>query len=193
MNRIITIPNLLTISRMAILPFFMLAFFLRSNFGDISALCIFLFCCITDYLDGYLARTYKQTTNLGQILDPLADKVFISITILFIVGFSKISTISIIPAAIILCREIIISGVRDAAISNKKNFTTSKLSKWKTATQMMSISLILISDTCSHQFRGIVSVSGEILFWISSIVSIISGISYCKIHLRPLILSSFKK
>ena len=190
MKSIITIPNLLTVSRIALLPFFVLAFFLNSKFGSGLALSIFVFCCITDYLDGYYARTYKQSTKIGQMLDPLADKVFISVTILFIAGFGKISMSAMLPAAIILCREIIISGVRDASVSNKIVFATSRLSKWKTATQMISIGFILIADTCSGNVRQFISVSGESIFWLSAIISIISGVEYCRIHLVPFLRNS---
>ena len=182
MNRVITIPNILTVSRVVLIPFFIMAFFLESNFGHLLAIAIFAFCCVTDYLDGYYARAYKQTTKLGQMLDPLADKVLISITVLFIIGFGKVSIISIIPASIILCREILISGVRDATFSHKKNFSTSGLSKWKTASQMVSIGLILISDACPPQSKYFLSKIGETIFWLAAIIAVISGISYCKTY-----------
>jgi cardiolipin synthase len=128
-------------------------------------------------LDGYYARTYKQITKLGQILDPLADKVLISISVLFIVGFGLVNHVSTIPSSIILCREIIISGVRDVALANRKRFNTSKLAKWKTSTQMIAIALVLTSHVIeSTRLKNL----GEITLWISSVIAIISGILYCK-------------
>lgn len=187
MNKLINIPNILTFSRIVLLPFFIVAFFLESRTGSFLAIVIFILCCLTDYLDGYYARAYQQTTKFGQFLDPLADKVFISITILFISGFNKISTISLLPAAVILCREIIISGVRDAAESGNKDFVTSRLSKWKTATQMVSISMILIADVFEGPIlQYFVALLGEILFWISALVSVISGVRYCKLYIKNL-------
>ena len=180
MNKLFNIPNILTLSRIFLLPFFVGCFFINSKFGMILALIIFVFCCITDYFDGYYARTYKQTTKIGQMLDPLADKILVSITILFIVGLEMVSVYTIIPAAIILCREIIISGVRDATEFSGKNFKTSYLSKCKTATQMVSLSLIMLSNILNSNF---LLKCGEAMFWISAIIAIISGVIYLKLHL----------
>jgi cardiolipin synthase len=134
-----------------------------------------LFCCLTDYLDGYYARAYKQTSKLGQVLDPLADKVLISISILFIVGFGLVSRISIIPASIVLCREIIISGVRDGVLASNGAFSTSRMAKWKTSTQMLSIILIL---TASAIGSARIKLWGEWTLWASSAIAVASGIMY---------------
>lgn len=180
MNNFLTLPNILTISRICLLPFFIGCFFINSKLGLTIALTIFVLCCITDYLDGYFARTYKQSTKLGQMLDPLADKILVSITILSIVGFKLCSTYAIIPAAVILCREIIISGVRDATEFSGRNFKTSFISKCKTATQMLSIALIIFSNILDSSLLLKIS---EAMFWISAIIAIISGLIYCKLHL----------
>lgn len=180
MNNFFTLPNTLTLSRMFLLPLFALGFFLESKLGKTISLSIFVFCCITDYLDGYYARAYKQATKIGQMLDPLADKIVVSIAILFIVGFHLISKYAIIPASIILCREVIISGVRDATEFSGKNFKTSFLSKCKTATQMLSIAVVLFAAIIESV---IVSKAGEAILWISSVIAIISGALYCKKHI----------
>ena len=179
MSKFFNIPNILTLSRIFLLPFFASGFFLESKQGMIISLAIYIFCCITDFLDGYLARTYKQTTEIGKMMDPLADKILVSISLLFIVGFGMISKITIIPAAIILCREIIISGVRDATTNSGRNFKTSVLSKWKTASQMSSIAMIFIAFIFEYKF---VSDIGEAMLWISSVIAICSGLIYCKRH-----------
>jgi cardiolipin synthase len=146
----------------------------------ILSLIIFLFCCVTDYLDGYYARAYKQITKLGQILDPLADKILISVSLLFIVGFGLVGRFSTIPASIILCREIIISGVRDGIIASRRKFSTSTLAKWKTSTQMTAIILVLVAEVIgSADIRWF----GEMTLWASSVIATISGIMYCKDHI----------
>lgn len=180
MSDFFTVPNTLTISRMVLLPFFALGFFLNSKLGLTLSLLIFVACCITDYLDGYYARAYKQSTKLGQMLDPLADKIVVSIAILFIVGFRIVSIHAIIPAAIILCREVIISGIRDATEFSGHNFKTSFLSKCKTATQMLSISIVLLAAITEGKTTAFI---GESLLWISSLIAIVSGLLYCKHHL----------
>ncbi|MDR2666740.1 MAG: CDP-diacylglycerol--glycerol-3-phosphate 3-phosphatidyltransferase [Holosporales bacterium] len=184
MNNFYTLPNLLTMSRVVLLPIFILGFFLKSRTGIALSLLIFVFCCITDYLDGYYARAYKQITKIGQMLDPLADKVLISIAILAIVGFSIISHYTIIPAAITLCRDMVISDVRDATKCCGNDFATSYLSKWKTATQMFSISLILLSSVMNS---ATLLRLGELIFWLSSITAVISGIIYCRKHIRSIV------
>lgn len=180
MNKFLNIPNILTLSRICLLPFFVGCFFINSKSGLTLSLIIFVFCCITDYFDGYYARAFKQTTKIGQMLDPLADKILVSITILLIVGLRLVSTYTIIPAAIILCREIIISGVRDATEFSGKNFKTSYLSKCKTATQMISLALIILSNILD---LDILLKIGEAMFWGAAIIAVISGFIYCKTHL----------
>lgn len=180
LDKLLTVPNILTISRMLLLPFFAFGFFRKSKTGLVISLSVFIFCCISDFLDGYYARAYKQTTKLGQMLDPLADKIVVSIALLFIVGFHIVSSYAIIPASVILCREIIISGIRDATEFSGRSFKTLFLSKFKTATQMLSIIVsILASIRQSHN----VAVIGEALLWISSIIALVSGCVYCKRHM----------
>jgi cardiolipin synthase len=162
-------------SRVFLLPFFVLGFFIEQRFGLWFSTIVFMFCCITDYLDGYYARAYKQTTKIGQVLDPLADKILISISILFITGYGLVDKVSIIPSSIILCREIIISGVRE----NADNFNTLKLSKWKTTAQMLAITAVLVAAS-SHIIS--IKIFGEIMLWISSVIAVISGLMYCRKH-----------
>lgn len=177
LSKLLTVPNILTLSRMLVLPFFALGFFMGSKAGLVLSLTVFVCCCISDFLDGYYARTYKQTTKLGQMLDPLADKIVVSIALLFIVGFHIVSRYAIIPASVILCREIIISGVRDATEFSGQNFKTLCLSKFKTATQMLAISMAILASILKSQG---VSAIGETLLWLSSAIAIISGCIYCK-------------
>lgn len=176
MNKLINTPNILTVSRIILIPVIVFCFFMQSTSGNAIVLAIFVFCCITDFLDGYFARAYKQTTKLGQILDPIADKVLISTTILFLAGFQKISSLTLIPACLILCREVMISEIRDIVFAQKKQFTTSVAAKWKTAVQMFSIATILTAQLLPN--NGNILIIGEALFWFSSIISLFSGISY---------------
>ena len=180
LDKLLTVPNILTISRMLLLPFFAFGFFMQSKAGLIISLSVFVFCCISDFLDGYYARAYKQTSKLGQMLDPLADKIVVSIALLFTVGFHIVSNYAIIPASVILCREIIISGIRDATEFSGHSFKTLFLSKFKTATQMLAISIAIAATIMQSQLFSII---GEILLWISSIIAIVSGCVYCKRHM----------
>ena len=173
-QKILNLPNILTLSRILILPLFILGFYLKTQLGLILSLIIFVICCITDYLDGYIAIEYNQMTEFGKILDPLADKILISVSMLAILGFNMVSKLILIPASITVCRELIITSLR----ASGNNFKTSYIAKCKTATQMISISVILLSNIISLK-EGVVF--GEILLWISSIIAIISCIKYFKI------------
>ena len=175
MSQILNIPNILTMSRIVLLPGFMGGFYVESQLGLIISFVIFIICCITDYLDGYIARTYKQTTKIGKMLDPLADKILILISILYIVGFGMVSKSTLIPAAITLCRELIITGLRESVTTSGKNFNTSYISKCKTASQMIAISVIFISYILKINSCIII---GEVLLWLSSLLAIISGLKY---------------
>lgn len=177
MKNFFTVPNILTISRMLLLPLFVLGFFIDSQMGRIISLSIFVLCCLTDYLDGYYARAFKQTTKLGQMLDPLADKVVVSIAILCIAGFQLVSKSAMIPSAVILCREIIISGIRDASEFAGKGLKTSLLAKYKTATQMISILVILYASIFACEKAQLL---GEAMLWLSATIAIISGFTYYK-------------
>jgi cardiolipin synthase len=170
---------MLTLSRMLLLPIFTFGFFMQSAAGGIVSLSIFIICCITDYLDGYYARAYKQSTKMGRILDPLADKLLISITLLFICGFNMVSRSAMIPAAVILCREIIISGIRDAEELSGNDFKTSLLSKWKTTTQMIAAAIVLYSAVNKSDTTLAI---GEVTLWLSSIIAIVSGLVYLRNH-----------
>ncbi len=180
MKELFTLPNILTVSRFFLLPFFLLGFFLDSQIGYVISFSIFAICCITDYLDGYYARVLKQVTKIGQFLDPLADKILVSIAILSIFVFGLVSKFILIPASIILCREIAITGLRDIFEESGQNFKTSWMSKWKTAIQMISISLILLAPVINSES---IKVSGEILFCFAALLALISGLRYCRKYL----------
>lgn len=175
MNKLVNMPNILTVFRILLIPVIIFCFFLQSITGNIIILSVFVFCCVTDFLDGYFARIFKQTTKLGQILDPIADKALVSATILFIVGFQKISHSAMIPACIILCREVMTSEIRDIVFAANKQFKTSVSAKWKTAIQMLSIIIILTAQLIPNNNILLI---GEILLWISSVIALVSGIAY---------------
>ena len=175
-NKIINLPNVLTISRILLLPVFILGFYLKTKLGLLLSLSIFILCCITDYLDGYIARTYNQTTELGKILDPMADKILVFISILCILCFNMVSKWALIPSAINICRDLIITSLRNIISTSGGTFKTSYLAKCKTAAQMISIVVILLFNIISLN-KGIIF--GELLLWISAIIAIVSGIKYC--------------
>lgn len=181
-NNLPTIPNLLTLSRIALIPIIMAAFYTDNHLGRWVATLAFICACFTDFLDGYVARLWRQTTRFGQFLDPVADKLLVASTLLMLVGFGRIQSVSFLPAIIILCREILVSGLREYLSDIHIKMPVTQLAKWKTAAQMIAISLLLIGDI--SPFGNTVNIIGEGLLWIAAILTLITGYAYLKANLR---------
>src|SRR5690606_6862541 len=151
-KRAFNLPNLLTYARIMAVPLIVLCFFLEgrlesSDFARWSALFIFVAASVTDYLDGYLARSWKQTSNIGRMLDPIADKLLVATSLLLLVAADTQRTISgwsLWAAIIILCREILVSGLREYLAALKVSVPVTKLAKWKTTIQMVAIGFLLV-------------------------------------------------
>lgn len=171
-----TLPNALTFLRILLIPVVIAAFFSNTEIGRWVAALSFCSACVTDYLDGFLARALSQTSRLGKFLDPIADKMLVATTLLLLAGFDKISRFAIIPATIVLCREILISGLRETLSDLHVHIPVSRLAKWKTFIQMLSIFTILIENTTLPQRSSI----GEILLWIAAALTLITMIDYLK-------------
>lgn len=175
------LPNYLTLFRIALIPVVAALFYLNSNLGYWIASFFFVIACITDYLDGYYARTLRQTTQLGQFLDPMADKLLVASTLLLLVGFDHIKGISLIPAIIILCRELLVSGLREFLAQTKMSMPVTSLAKWKTGLQMTSLT-ILIAATPLTDFLYL-HVFGIFGLWISALLTLLTGYDYCRFGL----------
>lgn len=178
------IPNLLTLSRIALIPIIMAAFYTDNHTGRWVATLAFISACFTDFLDGYVARLWSQTSRFGQFLDPIADKLLVASTLLMLVGFGRIQPLSYLPAIIILCREILVSGLREFLSDLQVQMPVTRLAKWKTAAQMGAISLLLIGDI--SPFGGAVNLIGETLLWVAALLTLITGYAYLKSSLRHL-------
>ncbi len=176
------LPNILTISRIALIPILTIAFFMDSQMGRWLAAIAFSLACFTDFLDGYVARLWSQTSVLGQFLDPVADKLLVSSTLLLLAGFGRISSYTLIPALIILCREILVSGLREMLSELKVGMPVTFLAKWKTAIQMVAIGLLLLGDTVPGDRT--LQAMGEGLLWTSAILTLITGYDYMRAGLR---------
>ncbi|AIK95948.1 CDP-diacylglycerol--glycerol-3-phosphate 3-phosphatidyltransferase [Candidatus Odyssella acanthamoebae] len=170
----LTIPNILTFIRILLIPVVVIAFYIDTVLWRWLAVFAFASACFTDYLDGYLARLLKQTSKLGTFLDPIADKLLVATTLLYMAGYDKISRLSLIPAAIILCREIMVSGLREHLSEINVPLPVSNLAKWKTAAQMGAITILLIGDVSKRPIAWI----GELFLWIAGILTIMTAYSY---------------
>jgi CDP-diacylglycerol--glycerol-3-phosphate 3-phosphatidyltransferase len=168
-------PDALTFFRIVSIPIIFFTFFLNQNWIGTF---VFVLACLTDFLDGYVARAWKQTSRFGQIFDPIADKLLIVSMLFICAGFRRISHFDLIPTLCIICREILISGVRETMSAHGFVLASSSLSKTKTTLQMLAISLILLNT------KGLFLSLGIILLWIASLLSIYSGFFYLKTSLN---------
>lgn len=148
-----TLPNILTALRLLAAPLIAVMFLTFPRpFADFAAMGLFIVASLTDYLDGYLARRWKQVTKLGAMLDPIADKAMVVIALMIIVAFSSLSFVLVLPAALILFREVFVSGLREFLGDTAGTLKVTKLAKWKTATQMVAIAVLFAQGIFEHYF-----------------------------------------
>jgi len=146
MGKIWNLPNILTLSRIAILPLFIAAFYLSGHWSNYVTLALFVIASVTDFFDGYLARAWKQQSDFGRFLDPVADKLLAACALLMLVHFDRIVGTTVLAAIVILCREILVSGLREFLGQMNVVVHVSKLAKYKTAMQMAALCFLLLGD-----------------------------------------------
>jgi cardiolipin synthase len=175
------IPNILTIGRIIIVPIFVLTFFIPGFFGDLIPLFLFVLASFTDYLDGLLARLFKEESKLGELLDPIADKILVSAALILLVMNGTIKNFEVIAAIIILTREILISGLREFLAKVSITMPVTSLAKLKTFIQMLAISILLTGDSGNKiiNFQDYNAQSiGIILLWLSAFLTLYTGYDY---------------
>ena len=180
----IKIPNILTIGRIIIVPIFVLSFYIPGIVGDLVPFFLFAIASFTDYLDGLLARLYKEESKLGELLDPIADKILVAAALVLLVMNGIIKNLEVTAAIIILTREILIYGLREFLAKEKElNLPVSSLSKFKTFNQMFSIAILLTGETgnkiISFQDYNAQTI-GIILLWIAAFLTLYTGYDYLR-------------
>ena len=179
----IKIPNILTIGRIIIVPFFVISFFLPGFYGEIIPFLLFILASFTDFLDGLLARLYKEESKLGELLDPIADKIIVSTALILLVMNETIQNYEVIAAIIILAREILISGLREFLADVQIKMPVSSLAKVKTFIQMFSIAILLTGETGNKiiNFEDYnAQTVGIILLWLSAFLTLYTGYDYVR-------------
>ena len=177
------IPNILTIGRIIIVPFFVLAFYLPGFYGDLTACVLFVIASFTDFLDGMLARMMGEESKLGELLDPIADKIIVATALILLVMDGTIRHYEVIAAIIILTREILISGLREFLAKGQIKLPVSNLAKLKTFLQMVAISLLLTGETGNKilNFQDYnAQTIGIILLWLSAFLTLYTGYEYLR-------------
>ena len=177
------IPNILTIGRIIIVPFFVLAFYLPGFYGDLTACVLFVVASFTDFLDGMLARMMGEESRLGELLDPVADKIIVATALILLVMDGTIRHYEVIAAIIILTREILISGLREFLAKGQIKLPVSNLAKLKTFLQMLAIALLLTGETGNKIFNFVdynAQTIGIILLWLSAFLTLFTGYEYLR-------------
>jgi cardiolipin synthase len=177
------IPNILTIGRIIIVPFFVLAFYLPGFYGDLTAFALFVIASFTDFLDGMLARMMGEESKLGELLDPIADKIIVATALILLVMSGTIRHYEVIAAIIILTREILISGLREFLARGQIKLPVTNLAKLKTFLQMVAIALLLTGETGNKilNFQDYnAQTIGIILLWLSAFLTLYTGYEYLR-------------
>ena len=177
------IPNILTIGRIIIVPFFVVAFYLPGFYGDLTACVLFVIASFTDFLDGMLARMMGEESKLGELLDPIADKIIVATALILLVMSGTIKHYEVIAAIIILTREILISGLREFLARGQIKLPVTNLAKLKTFLQMVAIALLLTGETGNKilNFQDYnAQTIGIILLWLSAFLTLYTGYEYLR-------------
>nr|WP_294529126.1 CDP-diacylglycerol--glycerol-3-phosphate 3-phosphatidyltransferase [uncultured Rhodopila sp.] len=181
------LPNILTLSRIAIIPLLVVSVAIHNPISDLVASVMFGIAAITDYFDGRLARSRRQQSDLGRMLDPIADKLLVAAALMMLVGQNRLSDWGVYPAIVIMLREILVSGLREYLSGVSVGMPVARLSKWKTGFQMGALGILLAGDTSAVLLRiGFIPISmlGEAMLWIAAALTIITGWDYLVASLR---------
>jgi CDP-diacylglycerol--glycerol-3-phosphate 3-phosphatidyltransferase len=177
------IPNILTIGRIIIVPIFILSFYLPGALGDWMPFFIFVLASFSDFLDGLLARLYKEESKLGELLDPIADKIIVASALVLLVMDQIIVNYEVVAAIIILIREILISGLREFLAKVQVTMPVTSLAKFKTFIQMFAIAILLTGESGNNlvNFENYSAHSiGIVLLWLSAFLTLYTGYDYVK-------------
>jgi cardiolipin synthase len=183
-----TLPNLLTFSRIVAIPLVVVTFYVPPPYGPWIGCALFALAGFTDWLDGRLARLWKQQSELGRFLDPIADKLLV-VAVLFMLGALQLrerqppgtlalTILYLLPALVIISREILVSGLREYLAGLRVRLPVSRLAKWKTAIQMGAIGVLLVGDA-GPSFLPLILI-GELMLWAAAVLTIITGYDYLR-------------
>ncbi len=184
------LPNILTYGRIAAIPVVVGCMFWQSILdGPLwlrwVALAVFIGAAISDFLDGYLARIWAQQSSLGRMLDPIADKLLVSSCLLMMAAEDTIHGWSLFAAIVILCREILVSGLREYLAELRVSVPVTRLAKWKTTLQLIAVGFLIAGDA-GDALVPIVTKTGILLLWLSALLTLYTGWDYLRAGLHHL-------
>ena len=177
----LNVPNLLTLIRIWAIPAIVATFFIEGAWASWLGVVLFAIAGITDYLDGYLARHWNQLSRFGRVLDPIADKLLVGSILIMLAWQGRLSGIMVLPAVVILCREILVSGLREFLAEIKVGCPVTRLAKWKTACQMVALPVLMVAEpNVSGCMYGFFTFVGTLALWGAATLTVITGYDYWK-------------
>ena len=182
-----SLPNVLTYGRIAAAPMVGATFFIQGDLGHWLAFVLFAAASVTDYIDGYIARAWQQQSALGRMLDPVADKLLVAVSILVLVANGMLAGWSIWAAIIVLMREIFVSGLREFLAELRVSVPVTRLAKWKTTLQLVAIAILLVAPALEGNQTGFIPLMGLTMFWIAALVTLYTGFDYFRAGLKHLV------
>ena len=181
------LPNMLTLSRIAAIPVVVLLAAVGQPGTDVAACVVFSVAAVTDYFDGKLARERAQISDLGRMLDPIADKLLVGAALMMLVGGGRLSAAGLYPAIVIMLREILVSGLREYLAGIRVGLPVTQLAKWKTGFQMGALGTLLAGERGAallHLDWLPVGFIGEAMLWIAALLTLVTGWDYVLAGLR---------
>jgi cardiolipin synthase len=177
-----SLPNLLTMSRIGVIPVFCLAFWLPQPWDSWVPLALFAGAGITDWADGYAARRWGLVSDVGRFLDPVADKLLVAAAILMLVAVDRIEGVTVLAAVVILCREIMVTGLREFLAEVRVKVPVSRMAKWKTMVQLLALGFLIGGKAAPPAIYGHeVGVAG---LWVAALLTLYTGYDYLTVGLR---------
>ncbi|QPC45389.1 CDP-diacylglycerol--glycerol-3-phosphate 3-phosphatidyltransferase [Kaustia mangrovi] len=178
-SAVLSLPNILTLGRIAAVPALVVCFFFEGMTARWVALGIFIAAGVTDFFDGYLARLWSQQSALGRMLDPIADKLLVAVTLLMLAAVGTIYGIHIWAAVVILSREVLVSGLREFLAELRVSVPVTELAKWKTTIQLVAIGILIAGPAADEVFAW-TSFIGLTGLWVAAILTLYTGYDYLK-------------
>jgi cardiolipin synthase len=177
-----SLPNLLTLSRIVVIPLVVLTFYFDGAAPRWVACGLFVAAAVTDWFDGWLARSRNEVSSLGRFLDPIADKLLVAATLFMLAAFGRLGVISMLPAVVILLREILVSGLREFLAEVRVGMPVTKLAKWKTGLQMVALPVLLVGDAGPEFLHT--RLLGETCLWVAATLTLVTGWDYLRAGLE---------
>ncbi|MBE7212093.1 MAG: CDP-diacylglycerol--glycerol-3-phosphate 3-phosphatidyltransferase [Gluconacetobacter diazotrophicus] len=181
------LPNVLTMSRIVAIPVLVALVAWRTPVGDGLACLLFIAAGVTDWLDGRLARSRAQLSDLGRMLDPIADKLLVGASLMVLAGYDRLPLLGLYPAIVILLREILVSGLREHLAGRRVSLPVTRLAKWKTGFQMGALGVLLAGDDTARLLGlGFLPVGaiGALMLWVAALLTLVTGWDYLVTGLR---------